>query len=344
MTQTEFEAAHPGLFQLDPDAGVALTAYLRERGILAADEEPREIRRAGAGNMNRVVRVRTDRASWIVKQSRPWVEKYPQFAAPWDRALRELEFYRGVAGLPGVADRMPALRWADPEARLLVLEDLGEATDYTGLYAGEMLSPDTTEEVADYLSALHSAFPEARAPFQLANREMRALNAEHIFFLPLREDNGLDLDRLQPGLRRVARPWKADSVLRAEVERLGRAVYLVDGPRLVHGDFFPGSVLRSDRGPRMIDPEFGFFGRPEFDVGVWLAHLAMARQPPGTVDRFLARYRRPAGYDDVLARKLAGVEIIRRLLGYAQLPLALDVQAKGALLERAAGWVRTRPA
>ena len=36
--------------------------------------------RAGDGNMNCTVRVTTGTGTLIVKQSRPWVEKYPRFA------------------------------------------------------------------------------------------------------------------------------------------------------------------------------------------------------------------------------------------------------------------------
>lgn len=47
-----------------------------------ADEVVEGVEREGEGNMNCVVRVMTSRRSFILKQSRPWVEKYPGFAAP----------------------------------------------------------------------------------------------------------------------------------------------------------------------------------------------------------------------------------------------------------------------
>jgi len=51
-------------------------------------------------------------------------------------------------------------------------------------------------------------------------------------------------------------------------------LYLSDGPTLLHGDFYPGSWLRTTQGIRIIDPEFAFTGAAEFDVGVFAAHLA----------------------------------------------------------------------
>ncbi len=299
-----------------------------------AEHEPiTAVGRAGEGNMNCTLRVRTDRRSVIVKQARPWVEKYPQFAAPWDRALREADFYRLVLQAPEAAALMPALLAADAGSRLLVLQDLGDAGDYTDLYLGATLDPSELTTLARYLAALHGVRAESPAP-PLANREMRALNHAHLFDLPLRPGGGPDLDAITPGLADVAEDLRADAALRAEVKRLGKAFYLEDGPCLIHGDFFPGSLVRTPAGPRVIDPEFGFFGRAEFDVAVFLAHLLLAEQPSAIVSAWLEMNRDTA--DESLVLPLAGVEIIRRLIGYAQLPLRCGLATRTRLLRHAA--------
>lgn len=334
MSRAEFERRHPGVFYLEPDAGEGLTLHLRGMGLLDAREAVTRASVAGEGNMNRVLRVVTSKRSLIVKQSRPWVAKYPQFDAPFDRALVEAAFYELAAREPAVASRMPCLLAVDPAARLLVLEDLGTSADYTALYAEGVLEDRTIGELADYLSALHAAFAPAAAPELLANREMRALNAHHIFEVPLDPAQCPDLDGLQPGLAGAAAWLQGDDALRAAFARLGREAYLADGPCLLHGDVFPGSLLRTPKGLRVIDPEFAFFGRAEFDVGVLLAHLLLAEQPAPMIEGFLQRYRRPPGFENGLMCQLAGVEVIRRLLGFGQLPLARDVAAKEELLAR----------
>lgn len=88
--------------------------------------------------MNCTLRVETSRRSLILKQSRPWVEKYPTLAAPWDRVCREWESYQAVQGVPGVADRMPSVLRLDPESRRMAMEDLGEAGDYAGICRGDV--------------------------------------------------------------------------------------------------------------------------------------------------------------------------------------------------------------
>ena len=135
------------------------------------------------------------------------------------------------------------------------------------------------------------------------------------------------------------RALKGDPAFVAEVARLGRDVYLADGPCLLHGDFFPGSLVRTPGGPRVIDPEFCFFGRPEIDVAVFLAHLLMAGPAAAAPADFFGRYRSPVASERRLVLQLAGVEIMRRVIGYAQLPLPTGPGLRARLLDLARGLV-----
>ena len=334
----EFRALFPGTYFLDPGDLPALASYLTAGGRLAADEKLSGAEKAGEGNMNCAVRVRTTAGSFVLKQSRPWLEKYPQIAAPFDRTLAESRFYRLVASAAGVAATMPRLRWSDDEARIVALEDLGTASDFFPLYAREMtLSAQTLLELVAYLSALHGlapADPAARA--SLANHEMRALNHEHIFALPLRVDNGLDLDAYTgtPGLGAAAAALKEDAAYANAVAEAGERYRLGTGQNLLHGDFFPGSFLRTAAGVRVIDPEFCFCGDAEFDLGVFAAHLLLAGEPAERAEQVLSLYRpATARVSPELTRRYAGVEIMRRLIGVAQIPtLRADLARKTAWL------------
>lgn len=340
MTPTEWRAAHAEEFYLDPAEPERIEAWLHAAGVLATEVQVASATKAGEGNMNCTVRVVTKQRSLIVKQARPWVEKYPQFAAPHDRALREMDFYALVHDHPVVASRMPRVWHVDPEARVLVLEDLGRRGDFSDVYRGGDFTPGDIDALAGWLSALHTIRHGAAGRRGLANREMRALNHQHIFRIPLQPRNGLDLDAITPGLAAGAAQLQGDRALVAAFAAL-EPVYLDDGPCLVHGDFFPGSWLRAADGPRIIDPEFAYFGRPEYDAAVLLAHLLLARQKASLVQRWFERYQPPADLDPRIVLQLAGVEIIRRLIGYAQLPLALGTLEKLRLLDRARQLVLT---
>lgn len=336
MSPDQFRAQHPDLFYLTADQTAPLQEYLERVQVLEPGEEVTSAGPAGEGNMNVTVRVQlavggTPSRSLIVKQSRPWVEKYPSIEAPWDRVLGEARFYLLTASQQGVAARLPKLIEVDPDSRVMVIEDLGQASDYTSIYRGERLDPTDAAILADWLSELHATdFPE-KTLSSLANQSMRRLNHEHIFLYPLKADNGLDLDAITPGLRELADGMAREQEYNDAVSVLGE-LYLSNGTSLLHGDFFPGSWLRTERGPAIIDPEFAFFGPTEFDLGVLLAHLYLANQPEAIHGALIENYRPAKGFDWRLALAYCGVEIMRRLIGVAQLPLSLDREQKAGLL------------
>ncbi|MEZ4702929.1 MAG: phosphotransferase [Rhodothermales bacterium] len=320
------EAIH---FSLDtPDT---LTAFLDRSGWLEPGEQAKRVSRAGEGNMNFVARVKTGQRSVIVKQSRPWVEKYPDISAPEDRILSEVAFYRAIEHEPRLAKGMPRLLAFDVANRTALLEDLGDVRDYTSMYDGDRPPCDELRPLLRWLTTLHSAaFQETLRP-DLANRSMRALNHTHQFALPLASDNGLDLDAVTPGLQAEADRIKQNTAYVEAIRALGDR-YLADGERLLHGDFYPGSWVRTPAGPRVIDPEFAFFGPAAYDIGICLAHLVMAGYSESERTVILMGYTPPPRFDRLLAVRFAGMEIMRRLIGVAQLPMTRTLDQKADLL------------
>jgi len=328
MTKRElfFQAAPASAFFLDADDVPGVSAYLARQDRLEPGESVVSVRMAGQGNMNYLVRVTTSLRTFILKQSRPWVEKYPQILAPFDRALVEARFYGLLAG-SAAGEFLPKLYWVDEESRIPCLEDLGELGDCSNLYGGISPSRGELQQLICFLSLLHTKRDA------LPNREMRQLNHFHIFVYPFQMENGLTLDGITLGLQDMADKVKKNDLVRDRVHALGQ-LYLSDGEYLLHGDFFPGSWLRTAHGLRVIDPEFGFTGPREFDVGVFLAHLRIA----GTVSEdaiFQKHYSHWKELDRRLVSAFAGVEILRRLLGVAQLPISFDLQRKRSLVDEA---------
>ncbi len=308
----------------------AITAYLKEGGWLKEGESVKSIAKPGEGNMNFVARITTNRRSFILKQSRPWVEKFPDIEAPLERVLVEGRFYAKAQEGPLLEELSPHLLGEDEENYTLLLEDLGEGADFTYLYridrhlvAGEL------DAFITFLNHLHrlpydESFPE--------NMALRQLNHEHIFVYPYLEDNGFDLDSVQDGLQARAMPYKTDAALKEKLSALGE-VYLGSGETLLHGDFYPGSWLKTEDGVRVIDPEFAFYGQAEFDLGVFLAHLRMSQAKEALLEKALADYNAPDGFDEELFHAFTGVEMLRRIIGLAQLPLQLGLSQKEQLLK-----------
>jgi 5-methylthioribose kinase len=311
--------------------GPAIEAHCRSLGWITPDEHMQGLGKAGDGNMNRTFRVTTERRTFILKQSVPWVARYPHIPAPVDRIDVENRFYTTIAGDGPLSMRMPVRFGFDPRDHLLALEDVGTAGDMLSLYGrklGEEQGRGVFTALVYWLWRLH-ALPGVPAD-GFANTAMRELNHAHIFVIPLEHNNGAAID---PGLTAIADQWASDEPLKTTARNLGD-IYLGRAAHasrlcLLHGDYYPGSWLFHQRmGAMIIDPEFAFVGAPEFDVGVFVAHLTFAGFTQADIMGTLRSYVTPPGFDYTLAIRFAAMEIIRRLLGVAQLPLQASVEQR----------------
>ena len=302
---------------------------LQNLGLWNEGEKIRNASVPGESNMNLVLRIETNQGTYILKQAKSYVRKYPQIPAPISRIAIEYHFLMYLNSNPFLASLSPKVLQYDAQNHLMLLEDLGEGSDFLSLYGGQrQLTSEEIKHLVNYLMHLHqlqvTSFPNTSA--------MRTLNHEHIFNYPFLEENGFDLDSIQPGLQEASMPYKTDPNLKQCIQALGNR-YLADGKVLMHGDFYPGSWLQVSTGIKIIDPEFGGLGDAEFDLGVFLAHLDLSAQAEELSAQVQKDYNLPLDWS--LVQQYRGVEILRRLIGIAQLPVSLSLDAKKTLLERA---------
>ncbi len=158
MSSAEFARVLPNAYFLDPADLAGLERYARQQGFIRPTQSLQSAQKAGEGNMNLTLRLTTAEGSLILKQARPWVEKYPQIAAPADRTLVEIAFYETAAKRAALGDAMPRLLGSDPASRVIALQDLGEAQDFTPLYAGGTLTRAELDSLVAYLKVLHEAW------------------------------------------------------------------------------------------------------------------------------------------------------------------------------------------
>ncbi|WP_233265906.1 phosphotransferase [Formosa sp. L2A11] len=323
------------MFILNANEPNELAYYLKKNEWISDNDAITLLSVAGQGNMNYVLRVTTMQGSFIIKQSRAYVEKYPQIAAPEKRVLTEAAFYKKISTEKTIQKRMPKLLGLDTLNNIMILEDLGQANDFNVLYN---LEQNITEEeisvLVSYLNVLHQNFKKPTIDDELANLEMRKLNYEHIFHYPFLEDNGFNLDTIQDGLQTLALIYKKDAILKQKIELLGTA-YMTKGNYLLHGDYYPASWLHTADGIKIIDPEFCYYGLREFDLGVFIAHLYLSNQDENTIDKVKKYYNDYQELNSAILNGFIGVEIMRRLIGLAQLPLKSDLKDKERLLKLA---------
>ena len=303
-----------------------LTSYLKQKNIfLEEDEYVENIEIAGEGNMNVVLRVFSNKNTFILKQSRTFVRKYPNIQAPLERINVEYNFYKHVSK----NSFLPKLKGYIQDDYILILEDLGKGEDMTFIYDNRDISKNVIKDFILALSDIHiqnfdKGFPE--------NKELRKLNHQHIFVLPFLENNGFSLNKVQDGLEDLAKPFKQNKKLIKKLKYLGNN-YMSKGDTLVHGDYYPGSWLYANEKRFIIDPEFSFIGPKEFDLGVMAAHLVLTTGNKTAIDYIFEYY--PNSFNRDLMSQYCGAEMIRRIIGIAQLPMKREINEKKELLHLA---------
>ena len=300
--------------------------FLLEINFLKESEEILSAEKPGEGNMNVVLRVTTNQRSFIVKQSRPFVQKYQDIPAPEDRIDVEYQFYKAIES-PAITCHIPKVLAYDAKNYVLILEDLGNCEDMSFLYKNRVIETESIQLLVDILSNIHKSEVSNTYP---ENKELRALNHQHIFVLPFVVDNGFSLDTIQDGLEAVSQAYKNDEKLKAQITLVGER-YLSEGTTLLHGDYYPGSWMTKEDEVYVIDPEFSFKGFAEFDLGVMAAHMVMATGNKLLISRIKQAYK--LKLDEHLFLQITGIEIMRRLIGLAQLPLERTLEEKKELLE-----------
>ena len=305
---------------------VELTVLLTKYNILFENEDLLNVTKAGEGNMNVVLRIKTNRRSFIFKQSRPYVQKYQDIPAPIDRIDVEYSFYNTTSKIKS-KDHFPKIINYTKEGFFMIIEDLGVSEDYSSIYKKRKIDKASIIKLAKILKDIHSCKYNVKYPL---NSELKKLNHQHIFILPFIIENGFSLDSVQPGLENLAHSFINNEFLKNKSIIIGDR-YLKKGSTLLHGDFYPGSWIQNDKEIFIIDPEFSFIGDSEFDLGVFIAHVIITTLEEKYLNDIINYYSRSV--DRELVKHYTGFEVIRRIIGLAQLPINLSLDEKEKLLK-----------
>ncbi len=314
----------------------SLPDYLRRLGLVERGDAV-AVEPAGDGNINWVRRARSGGRSWVVKQARPALERFPEYEVTTDRILFEARWLATVRrfDLEGVC---PAVVRFDPEARVLVLEDLGGAPRLDRVLAegGDGAAP--ARRLGHFLGAVHAATGDPSLAAHFANDEMRRLHGDHIFALPFHPNEF----PLPPPLRaRAEALWRDTAIV--EIADAAYRRYLEPRGALVHGDVQAGNVLLGPAGAVLLDAEIAHVGDPAFDLGTLMAHLwlpAVARgRPDDATPAVEAAWRAYAEASGAIlerraaAERYAALEMLRRTLGAARVEVALAPAAGLAVVD-----------
>ena len=375
--RAEFEEEHPEVHVLSAEQAGRVDLVMGAVGWLGDEEQVTTCASLG-GESSTVMRVELQelRGGWrtaVLKQSLPWLRRDESVAMPADRWQGERAFYAEVARVPEAAACMPRLMAVNEARSLLLLEDFRGASSLASIYRRGSLTGQAAEDLGAFLLALRRGTRGVEPPEDPANADMRALNHRLLFEAPYASSpadgdgfgpdgpapGAVALDAVESGLGKAASALRSDRAFREAVAELGKR-FLGAGGCLIHGAFHPANwLLLPGGGVRVVDPQYGGWGDPEFDIGTGLAHLLLARQPEEVVAAFLsaavgteetgregsaeAEDADPDGVgavnvsavDRPLVNRYAGIEMVRRLIGGGQLPLEAEADFRCDLLEKA---------
>jgi 5-methylthioribose kinase len=324
-----------------------LPDYLRQLGYLGPDEAV-SVEKAGDGNINWVRRARVpDGRSWIVKQARPALERFPEYQVDTRRIVFEARYFT-LARDHHDQRICPEILHFDERERVLILEDLGDAERLDQRLARGSDGSGPGAALARFLAAVHGATaddPELAARFD--NDAMRRLHGDHIFDLPFAENDF----PLEPEVAARAASLKTPEFRGLAADAYRR--YLEPRGALLHGDVQAGNVLLPPEGPKLLDAEIAHVGDPAFDVATLLAHLALpalasagpARALPAIEASWLAYVgaRGEAAPRFAEVARYMGLELLRRTVGAARVAGLEPVAASLRAIECGERWVRTPP-
>ena len=318
-----------------------LPEYLRSLGLARPGEAVR-VEPAGDGNINWVRRATVEASparSYVVKQARPALERFPQYQAPTERIVCEARYLEHVRAWDEDEVCPRVIRFDEPN-RVLVLEDLGaaERLDHA-LARGGDASPALTV-LAAFLGRVHRATRgDASLALRFANEPMQRLHGAHIFELPYQANDFV----LPPRTAARAATLRADGPLCARAERAYER-YLTPVGALIHGDVQAGNILLPAGGVKLLDAEIAHVGDPAFDIGMLLAHALLPAAAAGrtasarsTLTRcwqaYAAAHAAPELPELAEALCYAGLELLRRTIGAARVAAVADDEAGLRVIE-----------
>ena len=253
------------------------------RKILLGDDEPidkLQISEIGDGNLNFVYTVSNADKTLIIKQAVPYLrcvgEEYP---LDRNRMIIEIEALKKEKELAPAF--VPDIYYDSYEMSLVAMQNLNRHK----ILRGEMIKREIFPFLSEHISTFLSDTLFYTSDFYLKsdekkdevkrfiNKELCKITEDFIFTHPYEEN---ETNSYSPKLNMdVVKEFRQDRDIKAAVAKL-RYKFMTEAQALLHGDLHTGSIMLNKEETYVIDPEFAFYGPIGFDVGIYLANLAMS--------------------------------------------------------------------
>ena len=261
-------------FLLDCDEVIS---YVKEKNLFSenADLIAKEI---GDGNINYIFKVenKIDGKSIVLKQADKLLRSSGR---PLDLTRSKIE-----ANILKIENNLaphfvPEIYFYDEIMCVLAMEDISEYKNLrTELMAGKIF-PNFAEGISEFLSRtlflttdlFMDKFEKKKNVKEFINPELCDISECLVFTEPY--DNNKNRNIITPGNEEFVEKFLYENEdLHFAILKL-REKFMNYSQSLIHGDLHSGSIFINEKGIKIIDPEFSFYGPMAYDVGNVIGNL-----------------------------------------------------------------------
>ncbi|WNB90659.1 S-methyl-5-thioribose kinase [Bacillus sp. NEB1478] len=248
--------------------------------FLPEHENELVVNEIGDGNLNLVFHIKhpSTKKSLIVKQALPYAKVVGEsWPLTLDRARIESDALRAKG--ESVPHLVPQVYHTDRTLAVTVMEDLSDHT----ILRKALIEGNTYSQLAEDIgtftanTAFYSSdfylhpFKKKEQVAKFINPELCKITEDLVFTDPFFDHDTNDFpNELSTNVKKL---WNDNELLR-NVSQL-RYSFLTRSEVLLHGDLHTGSIFVTADSTKIIDPEFAFYGPAGFDLGHFLANLAL---------------------------------------------------------------------
>ncbi len=239
-----------------------------------------EVSEIGDGNLNFVYIIKSPRKSLILKQAVPYLRcvgaEYPLSRVRMVFEIEALKIEKEIC-----PQFVPQIYYSSHEMSLVVMQNLDKHKILRGEMINRVLFPKLSEHISTFLAdtlfyttdLFLSSKEKKESVKKFINIELCKITEDFIFTHPYEEN---ETNEYNPRLdMSVVKSFRENRDIKVAVAKM-RYKFMSEAQALLHGDLHSGSIMLNQEETFVIDPEFAFYGPIGFDVGIYLANLAMS--------------------------------------------------------------------
>lgn len=254
--------------------------YLFDNLDIFTSRENVEINEVGDGNVNYIFRVNDDKNSVIVKFSDDYIRGSSTRKLSSVRSRIETEILNYQFKLSdGLA---PEIYSYSEKENFIVMEDLSDHKVLREAVKLKEIYPGFGKEVAKFLyntlfkttDLVMDIKEKKETVARFVNYDMCEISERLVFTEPYMNNQGLN-SFTEENKNFIEKNITTNKELLLEVAKL-KQKFMTKSESMIHGDLHSGSIFINERGIKVFDPEFAFYGPMGYDIGNILASLIIS--------------------------------------------------------------------